>query len=89
MVRFVFTDSDLVVAKADGKKLRYVRAWKYSYFVNWEMWWEKFPVLCYFKEAESYEGRGSIHFFPMLFDSKQLVRCLQKHTVKKNNYSQQ
>ncbi|KAA8498165.1 hypothetical protein FVE85_5750 [Porphyridium purpureum] len=89
VVRFVFTDTELVVAKKSaGGKLKYIRAWKLDDITNWEMWWEPFPVLCYFKEKGSYDGRGSIHFFPMLFDGKQLVHCFQTRTkIQKGNYS--
>lgn len=45
--------------------------WKYSTFTNWEYWWPGFPVLVYFKETQT-KPEGQIHFFPIIFDGKQL-----------------
>ncbi|KAL7259789.1 hypothetical protein ACSBR1_005621 [Camellia fascicularis] len=45
--------------------------WKYSTFVNWELWWPNFPVLVYFKETQT-KPEGQVHFFPVIFDGKQL-----------------
>jgi len=90
IVRFVFTSSSLAVAKrasaTNDKELQFVRSWDYADITNWEVWWEPFPVLCYFKEKGSYNGRGSIHFFPIIFDSRALVEALQTRTVPKPNY---
>jgi len=93
IVRFIFTDTELVVAKKrigeQSTSLDFIRSWKYSEFVNWEVWWEQFPVLCYYKENESYNGRGSIHFFPILFDCKALVNAFQTRSgITKSNYTQ-
>ncbi|KAI4335731.1 hypothetical protein L6164_014346 [Bauhinia variegata] len=44
---------------------------KYSTFVNWELWWPNFPILVYFKEAQT-KPEGQIHFFPVIFNGKQL-----------------
>ncbi|KAJ3692239.1 hypothetical protein LUZ60_012589 [Juncus effusus] len=77
-VRFVFDDEALEVKVGDqldesgenvfvGGKNR----WKYSTFVNWELWWPQFPILVYFKETQT-KPEGQIHFFPVIFNGKQL-----------------
>ncbi|KAK2645955.1 hypothetical protein Ddye_021150 [Dipteronia dyeriana] len=77
-VRFVFDDEALEVKIGDqlnesgenvfvGGKNR----WKYSTFVNWELWWPDFPILVYFKESQT-EPEGQVHFFPVIFNGKQL-----------------
>ncbi|KAM7265091.1 hypothetical protein ACFE04_002774 [Oxalis oulophora] len=77
-VRFVFDDEALEVKVGDqleesgenvfvGGKNR----WKYSTFVNWELWWPNFPILVYFKETQT-KPEGQIHFFPVIFNGKQL-----------------
>ncbi|KAJ6381144.1 hypothetical protein OIU77_029937 [Salix suchowensis] len=45
--------------------------WKYSTFVNWELWWPNFPILVYFKETQT-KPEGQVHFFPVIFNGKQL-----------------
>ncbi|XVF34667.1 hypothetical protein REPUB_Repub18cG0078600 [Reevesia pubescens] len=77
-VRFVFDDEALEVKVGDqlqdsgenvfvgGKK-----RWKYSTFVNWELWWPSFPILVYFKETQT-KPEGQVHFFPVIFNGKQL-----------------
>ncbi|XP_064942976.1 uncharacterized protein LOC104000810 isoform X3 [Musa acuminata AAA Group] len=45
--------------------------WRYSTFVNWEFWWPQFPILIYFKETQT-KPEGQIHFFPVIFNGKQL-----------------
>ncbi|KAK3436625.1 uncharacterized protein LOC104436688 [Eucalyptus grandis] len=77
-VRFVFDDEALEVKVGEelqqsgenvfvGGKNR----WKYSTFVNWELWWPNFPVLVYFKETQT-KPEGQVHFFPVIFNGKQL-----------------
>ncbi|XP_057417205.1 uncharacterized protein LOC130711550 [Lotus japonicus] len=77
-VRFVFDDEALEVKVGDqleesgenafvGGKNR----WNYSTFVNWEFWWPNFPILVYFKETQT-KPEGQIHFFPIIFNGKQL-----------------
>ncbi|XP_020099613.1 uncharacterized protein LOC109718034 isoform X3 [Ananas comosus] len=77
-VRFVFDEEALEVKIGDqltesgenvfvGGKNR----WKYSTFVNWELWWPQFPVLVYFKETQT-KPEGQVHFFPVIFNGKQL-----------------
>ncbi|KAI3891068.1 hypothetical protein MKW98_007373 [Papaver atlanticum] len=77
-VKFVFDDEALEVKIGEqleesgenafvGGKNR----WKYSSFVNWELWWPNFPILVYFKETQT-KPEGQIHFFPVIFNGKQL-----------------
>ncbi|KAF5459154.1 hypothetical protein F2P56_023134 [Juglans regia] len=77
-VRFVFDEEALEVKVGDqlqdsgenvfvGGKNR----WKYSTFVNWELWWPNFPILVYFKETQT-KPDGQVHFFPVIFNGKQL-----------------
>ncbi|XP_077220771.1 uncharacterized protein LOC143854613 isoform X1 [Tasmannia lanceolata] len=77
-VRFVFDEEALEVKVGDqlqesgenvfvGGKNR----WKYSTFVNWELWWPNFPILVYFKEKQT-KPEGQVHFFPVIFNGKQL-----------------
>ncbi|XP_027330050.1 uncharacterized protein LOC113846227 [Abrus precatorius] len=81
-VRFVFDDEALEVRIGDqlqesgenvfvGGKNR----WKYSTFVNWEFWWPNFPILVYFKETQT-KPEGQIHFFPIIFNGKQLYDAM-------------
>ncbi|KAF6151182.1 hypothetical protein GIB67_037390 [Kingdonia uniflora] len=77
-VRFVFDDKALEVKVGEeldesgenvfvGGKNR----WNYSSFVNWEIWWPNFPILVYFKETQT-KPEGQVHFFPVIFNGKQL-----------------
>ncbi|XP_021895133.1 uncharacterized protein LOC110812620 [Carica papaya] len=81
-VRFVFDEEALEVRIGDqlaesgenvfvGGKNR----WKYSTFVNWELWWPNFPVLVYFKETQT-KPEGQVHFFPVIFNGKQLYEVM-------------
>uniref|UniRef100_A0A0E0DR63 DUF3119 family protein n=1 Tax=Oryza meridionalis TaxID=40149 RepID=A0A0E0DR63_9ORYZ len=81
-VRFVFDDEALEVKVGDqleesgenvfvGGKNR----WKYSTFVNWELWWPQFPILVYFKETQT-KPEGQIHFFPVIFNGRQLYDAM-------------
>ncbi|KAI4344127.1 hypothetical protein L6164_011394 [Bauhinia variegata] len=77
-VRFVFDDESLEVKVGDQLKesgenvfVGGKNRWKYSTFVNWELWWPNFPILVYFKETQT-KPEGQIHFFPVIFNGKQL-----------------
>ncbi|KAG2657742.1 hypothetical protein PVAP13_1KG170800 [Panicum virgatum] len=81
-VRFVFDNEALEVKVGDqlqesgenvfvGGKNR----WKYSTFVNWELWWPQFPILVYFKETQT-KPEGQIHFFPVIFNGQQLYNVM-------------
>ncbi|KAH6761085.1 hypothetical protein C2S52_008212 [Perilla frutescens var. hirtella] len=81
-VRFVFDGEALEVKVGDqlqdsGENV-FVggqNRWKYSTFVNWELWWPSFPILVYFKETQT-KPEGQIHFFPVIFNGKQLYNAL-------------
>lgn len=90
-VRFVFDDEALEVKVGDqlqesgenvfvGGKNR----WKYSTFVNWEMWWPSFPVLVYFKETQT-KPEGQVHFFPVIFNGKQLYDVMVERGGRSQN----
>lgn len=79
-VRFVFGPRKFSVAAQGTEGLEIIRGWAYEEFQNWEVWWERLPILCYFKENESYGGRGSLHFFPVVCDGKELVEELKRRT---------
>jgi hypothetical protein len=49
--------------------------WRYSTFVNWELWWPQFPILVYFKETQT-KPEGQIHFFPVIFVSPLILLTL-------------
>ncbi|XP_052180366.1 uncharacterized protein LOC127793716 [Diospyros lotus] len=77
-VRFVFDNEALEVKIGDQLKesgenvfVGGQNRWKYSTFVNWELWWPNFPILVYFKETQT-KPEGQIHFFPVIFNGKQL-----------------
>lgn len=76
-VRFVFGPDALEVRvgdaleETDNRIVGGANKWKYSSFVNWEFWFPSFPVLVYFKETQT-KPEGQIHFFPILFNGKQL-----------------
>lgn len=88
-VRFIFGPTRMSVCKRAGDGLKIIRGWKYDEIKNWEMWWPGFPVLAYFKETESYNGRGSVHFFPMMFCGKQFVEQFKIRVpqIDKSNYT--
>lgn len=52
-VQFVFDDEALeVLIKSNKSENKFVggqNRWAYDSFTNWEFWWNKFPVLVYFK----------------------------------------
>ncbi|PZU97330.1 MAG: DUF3119 domain-containing protein [Pseudanabaena sp.] len=70
-IRLVFTDIDLEVYRSQEK----FRTFPYQDWQDWQIFWSFFPVLFYFKEIKS------IHFLPILFDSKTLKTCLEKYIV--------
>ena len=54
---------------------------RYDTFINWELWWPGFPVLVYFKESQT-KPEGQIHFFPVIFDGKQLYDVMVERCPK-------
>lgn len=80
-VRFIFGPKSLSVAtRPPFGRLRLIRSWDYRLITNWIVWWPSVPVLAYFREAESYGGRGSVHFFPMVCDARILIENLKRNT---------
>lgn len=69
LIRLQFTTEALNVLRS-GK---IIRSFPYSEWLNWEIFWSPVPILFYFKEVKS------IHFLPIIFDSKVLADCLQKY----------
>ena len=69
LIRLQFSEQSLNVLRS-GK---IIRSFPYSEWLNWEIFWSKVPILFYFKEI------NSIHFLPIIFDSKALADCLQKY----------
>ncbi len=65
-VQFTATDFDLY----RGDKL--IRRFPYREWQNWRIFWDRVPILFYFKEV------NSIHFLPILFDPKTLKACLEE-----------
>ena len=81
-LRFKFDAERLMVGvKSNSEEaergLKVIRSWRLENITNWEVWWKPFPVLAYFKESESYDGRGSVHFFPVLYDGGELISALR------------
>lgn len=69
LIRLEFTEQALNVLRSD----KIIRSFPYSEWLNWEIFWSPVPILFYFKEV------NSIHFLPIIFDSRTLVACLNKH----------
>ncbi len=68
-IRLVFTATDLEVYRSQEK----FRTFPYEEWQDWKVFWFNFPILFYFKEIKS------IHFLPVIFDSKMLKTSLEKH----------
>lgn len=82
-IRFVFGPKKLNVASRNlsSGELKFIRGWAYEEFAAWDIYPSpSFPILAYFRERESYGGRGSIHFFPILADGQQLRNLLETRT---------
>ena len=69
LIRLQFTDQALNVLRS-GKQ---ILSFPYSEWLNWEIYWFPVPILFYFREI------NSIHFLPIIFDTKTLIECLNKH----------
>jgi hypothetical protein len=67
-IRLHFTATDLDIYR--GEKL--LRRFPYQEWQNWRIFWNRIPILFYFKEV------NSIHFLPILFDPKTLKSCLEE-----------
>jgi Protein of unknown function (DUF3119) len=68
-IRLQFTETALDVYRS-GKL---IRNFPYAEWLNWRIFWNQVPILFYFREVKS------IHFLPIIFDSKTLKACLEKH----------
>lgn len=67
-LRLQFTATDLDLYR--GEKL--IRRFPYQEWQNWRIFWNRVPILFYFKEVKS------IHFLPILFDPNTLKTCLEE-----------
>ncbi|MBP5971415.1 DUF3119 family protein [Brasilonema sp. CT11] len=67
-LRLFFTPTDLDIYR--GEKL--IRRFPYREWQNWRIFWNRVPILFYFKEVKS------IHFLPILFDPNTLKTCLEE-----------
>ena len=72
LIRLQFSDRALLVLRSG----RVIKTFPYSDWLNWEIFWSSVPILFYFREV------NSIHFLPIIFNSKTLVDCLNKHYPK-------
>lgn len=74
-VKFIFGPDALEVrignAESENKFVGGENKWAYDTFTNWEFWWPGFPILVYFKETQT-KPEGQIHFFPVIFNGKQV-----------------
>jgi phosphoglycerol transferase MdoB-like AlkP superfamily enzyme len=75
LIRLQFTDQALNVLRT-GK---IIRSFPYSEWLNWEIFWSPVPILFYFKEV------NSIHFLPIIFNSKTLKDCLHRYYPRDEN----
>lgn len=75
LIRLQFTDKALNVLRSGT----IILSFPYSEWLNWEIFWSPVPILFYFKEV------NSIHFLPIIFDSKTLADCLHKYYPRSRN----
>jgi Protein of unknown function (DUF3119) len=68
IVRLLFTATDLEVYRGD----KLIRRFPYQDWQNWRIFWNRVPILFYFKEV------NSIHFLPIIFDPITLKACLEQ-----------
>ena len=67
-IRLEFSATDLNIYRGD----KLIRQFPYREWQNWHIFWDKVPILFYFKEVKS------IHFLPILFDPNTLKACLEQ-----------
>jgi len=67
-IRLQFTPTSLDVYLSGQQ----IRSFPYQEWQNWRIFWNRVPILFYFKEV------NSIHFLPILFDPKTLKSCLEE-----------
>ena len=68
-IKLRFTTTELEVYRSEQK----IRAFPYQDWLEWRIFWTPVPILFYFREVKS------IHFLPIIFDSKTLKSCLEKY----------
>jgi Protein of unknown function (DUF3119) len=67
IIKLEFTTTTLNVYRSSTL----IRTFPYSEWENWQIFWQPVPILFYFKEV------NSIHFLPIIFDSRMLLTCLE------------
>ncbi|WP_417040531.1 DUF3119 family protein [Cylindrospermopsis raciborskii] len=67
-LRFLFTGNDFDIYR--GENL--IRRFPYGEWQSWRIFWDRVPILFYFREIKS------IHFLPILFDPRTLKSCLER-----------
>jgi Protein of unknown function (DUF3119) len=67
-IRLEFSATDLDIYRGD----KLIRQFPYREWQNWRIFWDKVPILFYFKEVKS------IHFLPILFEPNTLKSCLEQ-----------
>ncbi|NJK34990.1 MAG: DUF3119 family protein [Oscillatoriales cyanobacterium SM2_2_1] len=72
-LRLIFTSSALEIYRGSTQ----IRHFPYSDWQDWHIFWPALPILFYFREIKS------IHFLPILFDSKTLEYNLNRHCPRK------
>jgi hypothetical protein len=72
-IRLKFTTTALEVYRRSNL----IRSFPYREWQNWRIFWQPVPILFYFKEV------NSIHFLPIIFDSKMLRTCLERYVGNK------
>ncbi|WP_013324006.1 DUF3119 family protein [Gloeothece verrucosa] len=72
LIRLQFTETDLDVYRS-GKL---IRRFPYKDWTHWEIYWNRVPILFYFREVKS------IHFLPIIFAPETLKTCLEQRCPK-------
>jgi hypothetical protein len=68
-IRLQFTETALDVYRSQNL----IRRFPYNEWQTWRIFWNRIPILFYFKEV------NSIHFLPIIFNAKSLKNCLEKY----------
>lgn len=74
-IRLQFTETDLDVYRS----AKLIRRFPYKEWLNWEIYWNRVPILFYFKEVKS------IHFLPIIFAPQTLKTCLEQRCPKQSS----
>lgn len=74
-IRLQFTATDLDVYRSS----KLLRRFPYKDWSNWEIYWNRVPILFYFREVKS------IHFLPIIFDVETLKTCLEQRCPKQSS----